>query len=273
MKYAYPVTTPECHKPVKAYMQGYEEAFSSLRKAGYQGVELLLRDPAAIDTGELEAALLTHGLKLAAVGTSPMQVEDRLFLLHPDEQNRKEARRRCSGLLRLCARFQVPALIGKYRGQVSDLPHCTEASLKAIMKDICAEAESLGVPVLLEPQNTSNINNLNTIDEGLAWISEIGYGRLGLLADVYHMGITEPSIVDSLKKGLGRIGFIHMSDSGRRIPGEGGLPVREVMRLLEAEAYPGFISLEIEQVPDSRTAAQRSIACLRSCLKGGADGF
>lgn len=272
MKLAYPVTSPEGRGKVKAFTKDYERAFPLLQEWGYQGVELLVRDPDQVDRQYLGRCLRQWNLKLAAVGTSPMQIMDKLFLVHPEESVRREARRRCSGLLRLCRDFGAPALMGKYRGQISGEPGCGREDLAECMEGICREAKDLGVQVLLEPQNASNINNLNTIDETLSWIEErerAGCGNLGILADIYHMGITEKSIPESIRRAGGRIGFIHMADSDRKIPGEGRLPVGEVMKTLQREQYERYVSLEIDQTPSSEAAAERSARALLAYVVGG----
>lgn len=268
MKLAYPVAEPAYTGKVKAYTGGYAAAFSSLRKQGYQGVELLIANPDTVQKDVLREELERFGLKLAVIGTSPMQIGEKLFLLHQDPENRREARRRMSGLIRLCAEFQVAAVIGKYRGRLADAPGCRENDLEAMLKDVCAESASFGVPVLIEPQNATNINNINTIQDGLDWIRRIGYEKMGLLADIYHMGITEPSIVDSLRHAAGHIGFIHMSDSERKVPGDGTLPIADVVRTLDETGYGGYISLEIDQNPDPETVSERSAGFLSACETG-----
>ena len=225
-------------------------------------MELLIANPDTVQREILMEQLERIGLKLAVIGTSPMQIGEKLFLLHPDPENRREARRRMSGLIALCAEFEVPAVIGKYRGQIADAPGCREGDLEAVLKDVCAEASSFGVPVLIEPQNATNINNIHTIQDGLDWIQRIGYEKMGLLADIYHMGITEHSIVDSLRHASGHIGFIHMSDSDRKVPGDGTLPIGDVVKTLEETGYSGYISLEIDQIPDPVTASGRSASFL-----------
>ena len=124
MKLVYPVAEPAYTGKVKAYTGGYDDAFSSLQRQGYQGVELLIANPDTVQKECLREELERFGLKLAVVGTSPMQIGEKLFLLHPDPENRREARRRMSGLIRLCAEFEVPAVIGKYRGQIADATGC-----------------------------------------------------------------------------------------------------------------------------------------------------
>lgn len=270
MKLAYPVTSPEVRGKVKAFTKAYEYVFPLLHDWGYEGVELLVRDPDQVDRQYLSRCLEKWDLKLAAVGTSPMQIMDKLFLMHPKEAARREARRRCSGLLRLCRDFGAPALMGKYRGQISGEPGCGWEDLAECMESVCREAGRLGVAVLLEPQNASNINNLNTIDEALSWIGErerAGCAGLGILADIYHMGITEKSIPESICRAIGKIGFIHMADSGRKIPGDGQLPVGEVMETLRKEGYEGYISLEIGQFPSCEEAAKRSARALTPYVK------
>lgn len=262
MRLAYPVAEPAYTGKVKAYTGGYEAAFSALQKQGYQGVELLIANPDTVQKEILTEELDKFHLKLAVIGTSPMQIGEKLFLLHPDPENRREARRRMSGLIRLCAALGVPAVIGKYRGQIADAPGCREQDLEAVFKDICEEAAAADVPILIEPQNATNINNINTIQDGLDWIRRIGYGKMGLLADIYHMGITESSIADSLRRAAGKIGFIHMSDSDRKVPGTGTLPIREVMKTLEEIGYGGYVSLEIDQIPSSEAVSGQSAGFL-----------
>lgn len=264
MKLAYPVAEPAYKGKAKAFTGGYGPAFAWMKAHGYEGVELLIANPDTVDTEELDRELNRYGLKVAAIGTSPMQIGEKLFLIHPDEENRREARRRASGLLKLCARYQAPALIGKYRGQLSDEPGCGEKDMETALRDVCREAKALDVPVLLEPQNASNINNINTISDGLLWTARLGYEGAGLLADVYHMSITERSVTDSINMAAGQIGFVHMSDSERKVPGDGKLPIARVVKALKENGYDGYISLEINQEPDAKTAAARSAKYLKA---------
>lgn len=153
MKLAYPVVSPESGGRVKACYGPYEDIFPKLKEMGYEGIELLVQDPERVDTALLDQALEKWELSLAAIGTSPMQSEEKLFLIHPDKACSGEAKERCHSLLKLCARYQVPALIGKYRGQVMDEEGCREKDLEAALAQVCREAKALGVEVLLGPHD------------------------------------------------------------------------------------------------------------------------
>ena len=72
--------------------------------------------------------------------------------------------------------------------------------------------------------------------------------------------------MDSLRHAAEYIGFIHMSDSDRKVPGDGTLPIADVVMTLEEIQYSGYISLEINQIPDPVSASERSAKFLLSCI-------
>lgn len=265
MRFAYPIAVPDAGVKVMAWCDEYENAFWKVRESGYDGVELLVRDPEKVDRRRLNELLSETGLSIAAIGTTPMQRKDGLFIMHEQEAVRREAARRLDGVIKLAAVYQAPVLFGKYRGMCQDGYYQSLAYLEEIVSKSCRLADESKVEIFLEPQNKTNINNLNTIPETLAWIEEQGHSNLKILADVYHMGITEPSITEALVSMGDRLGMIHMSDSERLVPGQGSLPIAEVTKQLAAMEFNGFVSLEIKQEPNSETAARESIQYLKQC--------
>mgnify|MGYP004463275799 FL=1 len=252
----YPVATPDCMGDIKAFTGGYEHAFSAIKENGYHGVELLVKNPDEVSREELNHAIEKYDLRIIAIGTSPMQIEDKLFLLHPETANRKEARRRASGLLQLCAEYHASALFGKYRGQVSDAPGCSMRDMREIMQSICDEAARHHTEILLEPQNVASLNHLNTLQEMTDFIDALGYEHLGILADIYHMEFTEESIAQSIKAAGNKIGFFHLSDSKRKIPGQGALDFSQIFEAIRRSGCVRKLSFEVDQKPDSETVVQ-----------------
>ena len=263
MKLSYPVCTPDATEKIMAWCGDYEEAFSFLRNTGYAGIELLVKDPAAVDREELKRLLAENGLSLSAVGTTPMQKEDHLFLMDPDPEIRREAAERLFGLIDLAAEFEAPVLIGKYRGTAKDADGCRLEDLAEVLKKADEEAGRRGTLLFIEPQNASNINNLNTIGETVSWIRENHFKNVMLLMDLFHMDQTEESITGSLKTYAAYLGMVHMADSGRKIPGTGSLPMKEILNTLYGIGYKGYLSMEIKQEPDERTAAVGAAGVLK----------
>ena len=268
-KTAYPVVQEGVIADVMGWQAatGYDPVFEKLKEMGYDGIELLVRNFNTLDAGRLRQALDRHGLKAAAVGTSPMQKMDGLFLIHSDDTVRKEAKRQAFLQLALCAELGAKACIGKFRGTISKEPGCTWEDLAEVMHEIGREAQRLGVTVVVEPQNPSGINNLNGIGDTLEWLRALQEPQIHLHADTFHMNLTEDNEPQSLRaagflgKG-GEIGFFHISDTKRLVPGRGELDFDEIFAALEDISYEGYISPEIAQRPDSETAARESAAFL-----------
>ena len=269
-KYAYPVIQENVSADIMGWpaVPDYETVFGKLKEMGYEGIELQARDFSAVDAGRLRAALEKYGLKLAAVGTSPMQKLDGLFLLHEDSAVRAEAEKQAFLQLALCAEFGAAACIGKFRGSVSEKPGCTWEDLAAVLHRIGAEAARLGVTVALEAQNPTNMNHLNTIAEMLEWLRKLAEPKIHLHADTFHMSVTEDDVPASLRNAGaldhgGLTAFIHISDTKRLVPGKGELDFDRIFAALEEISYDGFLSPEIRQNPDPETAARECAEYLK----------
>lgn len=263
MRLSYPVCCPDAREKVMAWCEEYEEAFPFLKRAGYEGIELLVRDPDTVDTVLLRRLLEENSLILSAVGTTPMQKEDHLFLMDKDPDRRKEAVRRLYGLIDLGAEFQAPVLIGKYRGMTKEAAGCHLSDLAKVIREADRRAGEKGILLLLEPQNASNINNLNRVEEAVSWIRENRLTHTKLLMDIFHMNVTEESIRESLRKYRDYAGMIHMADSGRLVPGYGSIDMASVLETLDVIGFGGFLSMEIKQDPDTKTVAALSALSLR----------
>ena len=267
-KYAYPVIQENVSADIMGWpaVPDYETVFGKLKEMGYEGIEL--QDFSAVDAGRLRAALEKYGLKLAAVGTSPMQKLDGLFLLHEDSAVRAEAEKQAFLQLALCADFGAAACIGKFRGSVSEKPGCTWEDLAAVLHRIGAEAARLGVTVALEAQNPTNMNHLNTIAEMLEWLRKLAEPQIHLHADTFHLSVTEDDVPASLRTAGaldhgGETAFIHISDTKRLVPGKGELDFDRIFAALEEISYDGFLSPEIRQNPDPETAARECAEYLK----------
>ena len=268
-KYAYPVIQEGVAADIMGWpaLPDYDTVFGKLKKMGYEGIELQARDFRTIDAARLKTALEKHGLRLAAVGTSPMQKLDGVFLLHEDPAVRAEGEKQAFLQLALCAEFGAMASIGKSRGSVSDRPGCTWENLSAVLHRIGKEAERLGVTVCLEAQNPSNMNHLNTVEEMMAWLRKLDEPRICFHADTFHISFTGDVPAGLIRAGAlhhgGETGFIHISDTERLVPGKGRLDFDRIFAVLEKISYEGYISPEIRQAPDPETAAEECAVFLK----------
>lgn len=263
MKLSFPVCIPDTDETIMAWCQNYEESFPWLAGNGYEGIEMLVRDPAEVPKDQVLTLLQENKLQISAIGTTPMQKKDHLFLLSEDKEIREEAQKRLEALIELGDFFHAPILVGKYRGMQKDADHCRMEDLEEIIRKADKKASETGVTLLIEPQSSDNINNLNTIEETVAWIRRNRFMNVKLLMDIFHMDKTEQSIENSLRIYREYIGMIHMADSKRKVPGSGKVNTREILQTLNKIGYQGFLSMESKQEPDTKSVAAMSARALK----------
>jgi sugar phosphate isomerase/epimerase len=267
LRLAYTVATPDTTtSPMLAYRGDLAAVFGDLADLGYDGVELMLRDPAALNAVALRRLAEARGLTVAAIGTGQVAEEDKLTLLAPEAEGRAAAVERLKAVLRFGAELGAPVVIGRFRGSV---PRgvSRETGLDWLVGGLAEAAEvagQVGTPIVIEPQNRFNTNIIFTVGEGIALIERIGSPWVTVLGDTFHMNIEEVSMTAPLLTAGHHLRHMHFGDSNRLAPGRGHLNFPEIVAALDAARYTGFVSLEIVQQGDSARAARQSITYLRA---------
>ena len=131
-------------------------------------------------------------------------------------------------------------------GKLSGAPptEAEYAAIAAALKPVARHAASLGLELGLEPCNRYETHLLNTGAQAVALIERIGEPNLFVHLDTYHMAIEEEGFRAPIVA-LGRhLRYIHLSESGRRIPGRGNVNWNEVFAGLAAIGYDGDLVLE-----------------------------
>jgi 5-keto-L-gluconate epimerase len=243
------------------YAGRLEEGLATAVSAGFQAVELSRRDPNDLLADRLVPLLAEYDLGLSAIATGQSCLHEQLCLATDDSQCLQAGIERIFGHIRLASKGQSAVIIGGVRGKLSgsnlEQTRQCENFLKALYA--CADyGLSQGVPILLEPINRYETNLINSIDDGLAVLDQLGHSNIKLLADTFHMNIEEVDIAASIRKAGSRIGYVHFSDSNRLAPGMGHIHFAAVLHALLDCSYGGWISAEILPLPDDATAMNQA---------------
>lgn len=250
-----------------ATLQGsWEQGIALAAGLGYDGVELAVRDPGALDGGRVETVVAAAGLEVAAVGTGQAYLRDGLSLSSPDAGIRARAIERVRSHLVFAARFHAPVILGLLRGRIDGGADATGRRFAESLSQIVPAAEMSGISILIEPINRSETDFITTVAQALDVIGDTGSEALGILADTYHMHIEEPSKTDALRRAGPRLGHVHVADSNRRAPGWGRLDFSEIVATLQDMGYDRYLSAEVRPVPDAESAARQSIGHMRAIL-------
>jgi 5-keto-L-gluconate epimerase len=269
IKLSYTVALTDCKaRKMQCFRGDLDPICGQLAKLGYEGIELFARNPRELDQGGIEAAIRRHGLTVPEISTGPSG-EDHLSLTDPDPAVWTATRERLRDFVDLAARWGAQIHIGRTRGDVPEGPGAAEAwkRMKEGFLDAAEYGQSRGVRVLLEPQCRFQVNCLNSVVEGIAFLRELNHPNLGIVADTFHMNIEDVSIPASLVAAKPYLIHMHFADSNRRCPGAGHINFSEVLGALRLIDYDRFITMEVEQYPDSPTAARRAIRTIRALLE------
>ena len=119
----------------------------------------------------------------------------------------------------------------------------------ASMKEVVKTVEDCGVEFNIEVVNRFEQYLINTCDEALEYIDDVGSRNLKILLDTFHMNIEEDSFSDAIKKAGQKLGHFHLGETNRRAPGQGRMPWDEIFRALNEINYTGTISMEPFVIP------------------------
>ncbi len=240
----------------------------SLEKAarlGYDGVELALLNKDQVDLKSIKKILSDTGLEVPMVSTGQIFADTGVNFTDPDEGKRKKALDDFTGLMEVASELGSLINIGRLRGTlIEGVP--SRRYFEDSMGIALERARQLGVQVVLEPVNRYEINFLNSCQECDDVIRSIGDPNLGMMPDVFHMNIEDPSIEGSLMKHADLVKYVHLADSNRWAPGRGHLDFLSIIQTLKLMGYEGYAAVEILPFPEPDQAALEAATTIRKYL-------
>jgi D-psicose/D-tagatose/L-ribulose 3-epimerase len=129
--------------------------------------------------------------------------------------------------------------------------------LARLLQEIAAEAEPLGITIVIEPLNRGECNIVNSALEGFSLMKSAGRPNVRLLVDYFHMGLESENMASILEAG-DAIRHAHISNpQGRVFPSPGdGAAYAVFTGNLERTGYKGRLSVEAYSTDLSRDAAR-----------------
>ena len=106
------------------------------------------------------------------------------------------------------------------------------------------KAKGLGLSVGAEPCNRYETHLLNRAADAVELIGRAGEPNLFAHLDTYHMNIEERDVAGAIVRAAPWLGYVHLSESHRGVPGEGTVGWDEVFRALARIEYGGFLVVE-----------------------------
>lgn len=221
--------------------------FPKFKKWGFESVEISVEDFAHLDPERFKAQLAKHGLVCGSV--TPC--------LGPDKDLRGTPRHQRAGVefmkrvVDLMVQIECPSLIGVVYstvGRADAVPPAEKRrqwrTVARNLREVCAYAEDRGRVVAMEAINRFETDFINTCEQGLRMIHDVGSPALKLHLDTFHMNIEEKDPADAIRRAGRHLGHFHACGCDRGTPGNDHIDWKSIAAALREIRYEGDVVIE-----------------------------
>ena len=231
----------------------YPEIVRKAGQLGYEGIELNLRKwPSESDIGEIRKSLDRHDVKVAAIGTRHMHVTHGLYLASPNRQVREKALEYITECMKIARRLDCLIVQAGWAFQGSKLEAPYNAAWEQAvesLREVGSRCHEHGLRFVIEFACKKNAELVNTMDEALHMLDQVGSENVLVMADVFHIYTENQSVRDTVLEAGKRLGYVHLADSDRLIPGDGEINFPEFIDALKQICYKGHMIMEFNPGP------------------------
>jgi len=221
--------------------------FPKFKQWGFESVEISIQDLAHIDPEYVKAKLAENHLVCGSV--TPC--------LGPDKDLRGTPAQQRAGVefmkrvIDQMVPLGSPTLVGVVYSTVGRAdavpPKEHRQQWKAVvknLKEVCRYASDQGRTIALEPVNRFETDFINTCEQGLQMIHDVGSPVLKLHLDTFHMNIEEKNPGAAIRKAGKLLGHFHACGCDRGTPGNDHIDWKSIAAALKAIDYRGDVVIE-----------------------------
>jgi D-psicose/D-tagatose/L-ribulose 3-epimerase len=225
----------------------HTKLFGQFKRWGFDSVEIPVEDPSHIDPAHVKRELEKHGLVCGSV----------CACLGPDRDLRGTPRQQqtslkyMSTLLDQMVGLGCPSMVGPVYSSVGRADAVAPADYKKQwktvvkhLKTLSKQAEKLQKQICLEPLNRFETDFINTCDQGLRMIRDVGSPALKLHLDTFHMNIEEKNQAAAIRKAGKHLGHFHACGSDRGTPGGDHIDWPSIVKALKEIGYDDDVVIE-----------------------------
>lgn len=219
-------------------------AVASTAEAGYDLIEIPLLDPSSVDAPATRRLLDEYGIEAGcSLGLSP-----ETNVSSEDPAAVAAGRRLLADALRATVELGADYLggvlygvLGRHDAVVSEHGY---ANAVEAMRELSDNAAREGVTIGLEVVNRYESNVLNTAEQALTFLDDIGSSNATVHLDTYHMNIEELSFAAPLRHAGSRLFHLQVCGNDRGTPGPDHTAWQEVFTTLDLIGYRGLLGIE-----------------------------
>jgi D-psicose/D-tagatose/L-ribulose 3-epimerase len=213
-------------------------------EAGFDLIEIPLLDPSSVDVDDTRQVLEEHGVQAAC----SLGLAAETDISSDDPAAVTAGRRLLDDALwatrQLGATMLTGVLYGRLGRYTEPLTTSGRTNAVATIRELCAAAAPEGITIGLEPVNRYETNGLNTAEQALRFIDDVGTDNLAVHLDTFHMNIEEADLASPVHACAERLGYVHLGESHRGALGTGTVDFPSFFAALAQAGYTGPITFE-----------------------------
>lgn len=124
-----------------------------------------------------------------------------------------------------------------------DKPRVREQSIKSV-RELAGAAQDSGVTMMLETVNRFEQFLINSSEEAVQYVKDVGADNVRVMLDSFHMNIEEDHLGDAIRYAGKYLGHFHIGECNRKVPGKGHMPWDEMGKALNDIGYEGAVVME-----------------------------
>ncbi len=221
--------------------------FGQFKRWGFETVEIPVEDPSHIDPAHVKRELDKHGLVCGTV--CACLGPDRDLRGTPEQQ--KTAMDYMMKVIDQMVVLGAHSLIGPVYSSVGRADAVPAEEYKKQwktvvmnLKTLCKYAEKRGKQICMEPLNRFETDFINTCEQALKMIKDVGSPVLKLHLDTFHMNIEQKNQGDAIRKAGKALGHFHACGSDRGTPGGDHTDWKGIAKALKEIRYQGDVVIE-----------------------------
>jgi D-psicose/D-tagatose/L-ribulose 3-epimerase len=112
------------------------------------------------------------------------------------------------------------------------------------IRRVAEYAAPAGLMLTEEVVNRFELYLLNTLAQASRFVDEVDHPNCRIHFDTFHANIEEKSYGEAIRAAGHRIGYVHISENDRGVPGTGHVPWDAAFDALHAIGYDGWLTIE-----------------------------
>lgn len=224
-----------------------EKYSSKVAEMGFDGIEIPIEEPDAIDAKKVREILKEHNLSVttcAAMGPGR-------DLINPDESVQQQTVDYLKECINISADLGSTAFVGPLYSEIGRLwkadsqQRAQEKKLLVThLKALSNYAEQNNITICIEALNRFETSFLNLTSQVVEIIDQVNSPYCKILIDLFHAGIEEKSLGDAIRLAGDRLGHLQVAENDRGTPGTGQFNWAEIASALNDIGYNDSVVIE-----------------------------